>query len=101
VAVVLAGWAIVLLAPVVALAAPSPWRWIFVGACVLAHVGTALFVAGRARRRILPALLLPLGRFIIAALLVRSARACRQHGGVVWRGTTYALPRLRELRRVR
>jgi glycosyltransferase involved in cell wall biosynthesis len=102
-ALLAASWAYVL-APAAAIVTAvvwQPWMWIPAAAAIASLVITAVVSAHRTGRRILPLLLLPLGRLVVPLLVLRSAIACRRDGGILWRGTRYPLPLLRELQRVR
>lgn len=91
-----------LLAPVLAPFLPGPAPlWLGSVLAGLSLILSALVVARRTRRRLLPLMMQPLGELIIAALTVRSAVQCLRRDGIVWRGTAYPLTALRAGQRVR
>ncbi len=87
-------------APLLALAQPAvPWLRA-AGACALiVQLGVSAVVARWARGPILPALLSPLAVLVMSFALLRSAALTLRRGGIVWRGTEYPLPLLREFMR--
>ncbi len=101
---VIAWWAVLaapVVAVVVAVLAPAPYLWPLAGACGLSLLAAAVVLARRTRRPLGPLLFLPLGRFLVSLMLIRSAIACWRRRGIVWRGTTYPLPALRKWQRVK
>ena len=101
VAIVL-GAAVVLPAPLVALAIPPrPWLPLLGGAAIALVLANAMVLGARARRPWLPLALAPWGAAIFVVLVVRSAWRCLRDGGITWRGTRYPLRDLREGQRVK
>ncbi|HUC44151.1 MAG TPA: glycosyltransferase [Candidatus Sulfotelmatobacter sp.] len=98
----LAGGALFLPAPFVALAAkPRPWLPILGIVALAIFLIDAALLAVKARRSFVSLVLAPAGGILLAGLIARSAYKCIRDGGVTWRGTFYPLAALRENQRVK
>ncbi len=87
--------------PLLVLAHPSP-LWQAAGGVLWAAGGGALLWGfWRGPRRAVSLLALPLGFLLLAACLLTTAARVTARGGIVWRGTSYALSALREGQRVK
>jgi len=90
------------LAPLVALLPLGvPMLWPAGLGMIAALLLMAILGTRRARRPLLPSLLWPIGLAVNIGLMLRSAWLGWRRGGIVWRGTFYPTPLLRQGRRVR
>ncbi len=89
------------MAPVIGLViATADWVQAVCAVAIVMHSVSAGVLSRFLRRGYASTLLAPVGQFVIAWALVRSALACWRNGGIVWRGTTYPVEALREGQRV-
>ena len=94
-------WATVF-APLVAVTYPGvPYLWIFGLAAGLLLVVGALKAKKRYGYPWPPLLLIPIGQLIVSLILLRSGILCKWRGGIIWRGTLYALNDLRAGQRLK
>lgn len=86
-------------APFLALASGVPWaQWLGAACVVMATFATMASTYVNARM-LLPALFWPVGWFLVAAGIVRSAWLYAVRGGVMWRDTFYSKEQILEGRR--
>ena len=83
------------------LLAPVPLTRALGGVAAMLLLASTAWMCRFAGQRMLPALLLPLGVLVNAALLVRAALLAKMRGGLLWRSTLYRPEELRPGKRVR
>jgi hypothetical protein len=79
----------------------GPLGWAFAAAVPAVFLASSIPLALWARVRVLPAAITPLIAPVSSAIMLWSAAAGLWRGGIVWRGTLYRRPALREGRRLR
>jgi glycosyltransferase involved in cell wall biosynthesis len=89
-------------APAVALfVGPRPWVPLLGALAIALFSASAIVVAVRTRRSVIPFLLGGWGAFVLGVFVLRSAWRVLRDGGVTWRGTFYPLGALRAGQRVK
>ncbi len=88
------------LAPLAALLTDVTWVWVVACVAVALHIVYAVVFSRWLGCSVAAGLAIPLGKFIVAYVLARSAWLCHRRGGVIWRGTTYGVDELKAGHRV-